>query len=179
MMLSANTVHTDAEALQSIVAPPPPIDHGFTLENVVFLRLVHSRIAHLKGVALPAAEAQRLQPTDICVTLHRGAVLTSEGGERRLCVSVDPEAACGLSHEVSVLSLRSFTKSMHRKAHFHLQFPTQICRRNYWPSKVTKSKKQEKVKISFQKHFNDTNFSRVEFTENVLEIPGVPNTNFF
>ena len=45
MMLSANTVHTDAEALQSIVAPPPPIDHGFTLENVVFLRLVHSRIA--------------------------------------------------------------------------------------------------------------------------------------
>ena len=65
-------------------------------------------------------------------------------------------------------------KACIEKAHFHLEFPTQI-----WPSKVTKSKKQEKVKISFQKHFNDTNFSRVEFTENVLEILGVPNTNFF
>ena len=67
-------------------------------------------------------------------------------------------------------------KACIEKAHFHLEFPTQI-----WPSKVTKSeaKNKKKSKISFQKHFNDTNFSRVEFTENVLEILGVPNTNFF
>lgn len=108
MMLSASDVHADAEGLQTIAyASPGNLADIPTLEHVVFLRLVHSRIAHLKGVSLPAAESQRLQPTDICVTLHRGALLSSERGERRLCVGVDPEAACGLSHEVSVLSLCS------------------------------------------------------------------------
>eukprot|EP00435_Cladocopium_sp_Y103_P036773 s1919_g9.t1 len=116
--VAAADADAPASQVQAMVASPfpPPADlvevedsdGSSMLQNVVFVRLVHSRIAHLKGVDLPAAGSKKLQATDICVTIHRGALLTSaQGGEGRFCVGVDPEAARGISHEVSVLSLLS------------------------------------------------------------------------
>lgn len=80
------------------------------LEDVVFLRIVSSRPSRRKNVELPVAERKRLHANDMCVTLHRNTVFSSNHDScdqlgDRVCVHVEPEAARGISQEINVLAL--------------------------------------------------------------------------
>ena len=98
------------------------------MTNIVFLKVVNSQPSRRKNVSIPAAESKRLSPTDLCVTFHRATMLhmrdgnsQSEEAGPQLCVSVDAEAACGISHQVNVLSVcGNNSSSMSMASTFHL-----------------------------------------------------------
>lgn len=84
------------------------------MDCVVFFKVVQSHPSRRKNVALPAAESKRLWARDMCVSFHKAVIVhmaakDSSGqvcpAEPRLCVSVDAAAACGVSHQINVLSL--------------------------------------------------------------------------
>ena len=110
-MLLSDSFREELSASASSLVPAELV-----LENVVFLRMVNSSPSRRKNVNIPAAERNRLSPSDLCVTFHKCRSLrlpVDEGHnvsgleetELRLCVNVSPEAASGISHQVNVLSL--------------------------------------------------------------------------
>ena len=84
-----------------------------SMANVVFLRIVNSAPSRRKNVDLPAYERKRLQASDLSVTFHKCSIYTTprdasseeQQAEPHVCVSVEPQAACGVSQQVHVLSI--------------------------------------------------------------------------
>ena len=102
---------------------PPPLssdqrmeldDVGSAVDKVVFFRVVTTHPSRRRVVKLPAAEAKRLEPEDMCVSMHGAQLLRlprdgnasccSDEGKLALCVSADPQSAVGIASHVHVLS---------------------------------------------------------------------------
>ena len=84
---------------------------GSESEQIVFIRVVSTNPSRRRTVPLPAAEAAKLDPADMCVSLHAAHVMSLEDcsepscSRAALCVSVEPQSAQGIASHVQVLSL--------------------------------------------------------------------------
>ena len=79
------------------------------MDNVCFFRVVTARPSKRKRVPLPAAEAKRMSPSDMSVSLHSARALCTDavagsGSPPSLCVAIEPQCAVGVANHIAVLS---------------------------------------------------------------------------